>query len=87
MGVPVVTLHGDRHVSRVGYSLMDAVNMPHMIARSPEEYVTCAMRAAANLLPRDKLREHIRRSPLMDASRFARNAETVYREMLAHARG
>ena len=85
MGVPVVTLAGTTHVSRVGVSLLTNVGLSKLIAESPEEYI----RIAANLakdVPRLKelrssLRERMAASPLMDAPRFARNVEAAYRQM------
>ena len=38
MGVPVVTLRGDRHAGRVGASLLTQVGLMDWIAGSPEEY-------------------------------------------------
>ena len=45
MGVPVVTLAGQTHVSRVGVSLLSTVGLPELIAQSAEEYVSIASRA------------------------------------------
>ena len=48
MGVPVITLRGDRHSARVGASLLTAVGRPEWIAESPEHYVDIARRVAAD---------------------------------------
>jgi protein O-GlcNAc transferase len=80
MGVPVVTLAGDRHASRVGASLLSAVGHPEWIARSWDDYVGIAASLAAGRgLRRDgapALRAAMLRSPLMDhagqAERFGR---------------
>ena len=85
MGVPVVTLAGRTHVSRVGVSLLTNAGLPDLIARTPEEYVELAAKLAGNVARlselRATLRERMRASPLMDAPRFARNVEQAYREM------
>jgi predicted O-linked N-acetylglucosamine transferase (SPINDLY family) len=70
MGVPVVTLTGDRHASRVSGSLLHAVGHPEWIARDWNEYVQRAARLAANpaeLTEQSRgLRGALRASPLMD---------------------
>ncbi len=85
MGVPVVTLAGDVHVSRVGVSLLSNVGLPELIARNEDEYVSIAAELAGNLATlaglRATLREQMKDSPLMDAPRFARNVESAYRDV------
>lgn len=79
MGVPIVTLAGDRHASRVGASLLTAVGHPEWIAYSPEDYIRIAKAfadAPQNLVPlRPQLRAAMEASPLLDhlgqAKRFA----------------
>jgi protein O-GlcNAc transferase len=85
MGVPVITLAGPTHVSRVGVSLLTNVGLPELIAQSPDEYISLATSLArdiprlANL--RRTMRDRMRASPLMDAPRFARDVEAAYRQM------
>jgi predicted O-linked N-acetylglucosamine transferase (SPINDLY family) len=85
MGVPVVTLAGTAHVSRVGLSLLNNIGLPDLIAQTPEQYVEIAVRLAKDLPRlaelRSKLRPRMRASPLMDAPRFARDIEAAYRQM------
>ena len=84
-GVPVVTLAGHTHASRVGVSLLSNVGLAELVAHSPEEYVKVAVALAANVSRlaelRSTLRERMAASPLMDAPRFTRNVEHAYREM------
>jgi predicted O-linked N-acetylglucosamine transferase (SPINDLY family) len=85
MGVPVVTLAGEVHISRVGVSLLTNVGLPELIARNEDEYVSIAATLAADMsrlmeLRRD-LRDQMKISPLMDAPRFARNVESAYRDV------
>lgn len=85
MGVPVITLAGPTPVTRGGVSLLSNVGLPELAAHSIDEYVGTAT-ALARDLPRlaalrAGLRERMRRSPLMDAPRFARNLENAYRVM------
>jgi protein O-GlcNAc transferase len=70
MGVPVVTLAGDRHMARVGASLLTAAGHPEWIARNWAEYAQIATRLAADRAElarvRAGLREEVRRSALLD---------------------
>lgn len=85
MGVPVVTLEGDRHAGRVGVNLLNQMGLPELIAKTPEEYVQIAVNLAkntdklANL--RAGLRQRMEDSPLCDGTSFARDLEQAYREM------
>jgi protein O-GlcNAc transferase len=85
MGVPVVCLAGQTHLSRVGVSLLTNVGLAEFIANSPQEYITIAAKIAADPARlaelRSTLRERMRKSPLMDAARFARDVEAAYRQM------
>ncbi len=84
-GVPVVSLAGKSHVSRVGVSLLSNVGLPDLVAHSVEEYRQIAVNLA-NDLPRlanlrSTLRQRMEASPLMDAPRFTRHIEAAYRQM------
>jgi len=85
MGVPVVTLAGSAHVSRVGVSLLSSVGLPELIARKPEQYVQIATNLATDLprlaQMRRTLRPRMQASGLMDAGRFAPDIEAAYRQM------
>ncbi len=85
MGVPVVTLAGRTHVSRVGVSLLSTISLPELIAQAPNEYVEIAVRLAKDLPRlgelRRMLRPRMRASPLMDGRRFADDTEAAYRQM------
>lgn len=83
MGVPVVTLAGDVHASRVGVSLLTACGQSAWIARSPEEFVAIARGLAGDeaglAAIRESLRERMRASPLCDGPAYARAFENVMR--------
>jgi predicted O-linked N-acetylglucosamine transferase (SPINDLY family) len=84
MGVPFVTLAGDRYMARMGASLLGAAGLPELVARTPDEYVALATRLAADrsrlAALRGGLRERLAASPLMNAPEFTRNVERAYRE-------
>lgn len=83
MGVPVITLAGDRHVSRVGTSLLTTIGLTDCIADGREAYINLAVKLACDIDTLDRirtgLRERMRNSALMDASRFCRTLERKYR--------
>jgi protein O-GlcNAc transferase len=85
MGVPVVTLAGTAHVSRVGVSLLTNAGLPELIADSSEEYVRIASELAGNHNRLDELhsglRERMRCSPLMDIAAFAQDMDAAFRQM------
>jgi predicted O-linked N-acetylglucosamine transferase (SPINDLY family) len=85
MGVPFVTLAGDRYMARMGASLLDAAGLPELVARTPDEYVALATRLADDrsrlAALRGSLRERLAASPLMNAPEFARSVERAYRRM------
>jgi predicted O-linked N-acetylglucosamine transferase (SPINDLY family) len=70
MGVPVVSLMGDRHAARVGGSLLTALGRTEWIAASPEEYIAVAARLAAKTADlrrnRKRLRTEMKESVLLD---------------------
>jgi predicted O-linked N-acetylglucosamine transferase (SPINDLY family) len=85
MGVPVVTLLGDRHAGRMVASVLTQVGLDDLIARTPEEYAARAAGLAGDLerlaTLRAGLRERMRRSPLCDGAGFTRHLEAAYRAM------
>ncbi len=85
MGVPVVTLIGDRHAARVGASMLTHVGLNDLVAQSPQAYVETAVRLAADRPALAKLRAGLRSrvaaSPLCDGARFTRQLEAAYRTM------
>jgi predicted O-linked N-acetylglucosamine transferase (SPINDLY family) len=85
MGVPVVTLAGNTHVSRVGTSLLSNIGLPELIATTPDEYVAIAVNLADDLKKLRSLRENLRdtmsHSPLTDAKKFIISLEKCYRSI------
>ncbi|MFO0832399.1 MAG: hypothetical protein U0637_11250 [Phycisphaerales bacterium] len=75
MGVPVVSLQGDRHAARVGHSLLQAAGLPELAAHTEDEFVQKAAAVATDSARlhdlRASLRERLRTSPLCDAPAFA----------------
>lgn len=86
MGVPTVTLAGDRHAARVGASLLRAMGLAELVAADARDYVTRAMRLGsdASVLAdlRRGMRERLRASPLLDARSYASRVEAALRGLL-----
>jgi predicted O-linked N-acetylglucosamine transferase (SPINDLY family) len=89
MGVPVVTLAGRTHVSRVGASFLAQLGMGSHVASDATEYRETCKRLAADIphlaTLRSELRERMRHSPLCDAPRFVRRLEDAYVTMVETA--
>ncbi len=89
MNVPVLTLAGDAHISRVGASLLTNMGLPQLVAHTPEEFVRLAAgyandqagKYAALVELRKGLRERFRKSPVMDGQRFAGEFGAMLRDM------
>ena len=85
MGVPVVSLSGDRHASRVGASILTRVGLTELIADTVDGYVTAAVALAKAperfVELRRELRATMAASPLCDAAGFTHDVEAAYREM------
>ncbi|HEY0847256.1 MAG TPA: tetratricopeptide repeat protein [Noviherbaspirillum sp.] len=85
MGVPVLTLAGDRFISRQGVGLLMNAGLPDWVAADPEDYVARAVQHAADLTRlgelRQGLRQHVLHSPVFDATRFATHFEAALRGM------
>lgn len=85
MGVPLVTLIGDRHSARVGFDLLSRVGLERFAALNIDAYIQIATRLANDRAMLSELRvtirEKMRLSPLCDAARFAREFEAALRTM------
>ena len=83
MGVPVVTLCGERHASRVSASLLSTIGFPAGIAESRDEYVLTARLLAETpgmlRMLRRTLRDSVMRSPLCDSRFHAERLENAFR--------
>eukprot|EP01104_Vermistella_antarctica_P018257 TRINITY_DN669_c0_g1_i4.p1 TRINITY_DN669_c0_g1~~TRINITY_DN669_c0_g1_i4.p1 ORF type:complete len:586 (-),score=67.72 TRINITY_DN669_c0_g1_i4:152-1909(-) len=85
MGVPVVTLVGDRYQHRMGYSILAALDAHELVAHTREKYVNIVADLAAD---RERLRRYRRtlrprmeQSSLMDYEGFAYDIEDQFRRM------
>ena len=82
MGVPVLTLLGQGHASRVSASLLAAAELDDWVASSAGEFTALAQHHGGDLERlaglRAGLRARIATSPLCDAAAHARGLEQAY---------
>ena len=85
MGVPVVTLIGDRHAGRVGLDLLSRIGLAELAAPDIDAYVALAVALGRDAQRRAQLRGGLRQrmqaAPLCDPARFARSFEAALRQM------
>ena len=87
MGVPVVTLKGERFISHNGQTIAHNAGQANWVANDANDYVRLALEVASDLEKlarvRAGLRAQVLASPLFDAPRFARNFEAAMLAMAA----
>jgi predicted O-linked N-acetylglucosamine transferase (SPINDLY family) len=85
MGVPILTLPGESFASRVGASLLTALDLPDLIAPDATAYVAAAVRLAADRPALEALKgrldKALRTSPVFDPAAFARHLEAVFQAL------
>lgn len=85
MGVPVLTLAGERFLSRQGVGLMMNAGLAEWVAADPDDYLARAVEHAGDLQKlatlRAGLRSQVITSPIFDAPRFAKHFEAALRGM------
>jgi len=84
MGIPVISLVGQRHVSRVGLSLLSRVGMEFFACSRPDEYVAKATALAKKPEALAKIRASMRArmvETLCNCEKFASYVEQAYRKM------
>ena len=82
MGVPVVSLYGDRHGTRFGLSILTNVGLKELAVDSYDDYVKRAVMLAKDrellTLLRKNLRGRMEKSPLMDAQGYVRAVAAAF---------
>jgi len=85
MGVPVLTLKGNRFLFHFGESINSNLNMHDWIAKNYDEYVSKAIKFSSNLDELSKIRMNLRQialqSPVFDAPRFAEHFSKMLWDM------
>ena len=85
MGVPVVSLVGQRNLGRAGLSILSNVGLADFAAPSVDAYVDLAIKTAedkpALAALRAGLRTKMQASPLLDAQGFTQKVESAFQGM------
>ncbi|HMA65244.1 MAG TPA: tetratricopeptide repeat protein, partial [Chitinispirillaceae bacterium] len=85
MGVPVITLYGDRHAGRMVSSVLQHAGLKELIAYSKDDYVDKAVHIVSDTAMLDTIRktmrEKLRSSRLMDTVGYVRKVESVFRKL------
>lgn len=86
MGVPVVSMYGDRHGTRFGWSFLNNLGLPELAAKDADGYVQNVVRLAEDkellrLLHRE-LRGLLEGSYLMDGEKYCHEVESMYRRLV-----
>ena len=85
MGLPVLSCLGNSLVSRMGASLLNAVNLSEMIKITQEDYesfaIELAMDPEKSKIIKSKLANNLAKAPLYDSPMFTRNIESAYLKM------
>jgi predicted O-linked N-acetylglucosamine transferase (SPINDLY family) len=89
MGVPVVTLRGRTHTSRMGASILNAIGRPDWVTHTDDDYVSTITRLAADVNAlaqwRQEARAAISASALLDEVGFTREFESLLEQAWARA--
>ena len=86
MGVPVVSLCGDIHGRRFGYSILKNIGLEELAVDSYDEYIKRAVALAGDwellMILRKNLRAMMKKSPLMDSKGYVREVEEAFTKIL-----
>lgn len=85
MGVPVVTIRGDRFVARVGASLLTNVGLENLVGENPQHYIDHAVTLAQEPerlgSMRRNMRSNLSNTIVYDPRTFTSQLEDVYTEI------
>ena len=87
MGVPILTLSGNRCSQRFGSSLLYRLGLDELIATDQSEYIVRAVQLAEDLEKRQFWRSNLRKAmkpKICDGATFVRQLEKSYRMMISN---
>ena len=81
MGVPIITLKGNRYISHFGESINSNLNMSNWIAENYEDYILKAKKFSSDINELSKIRTSLRQSclqsPVFDSKRFSKHFDQM----------
>ena len=81
MGVPIITLKGNRYISHFGESINSNLNMSNWIAENCEDYILKAKKFSSDINELSKIRTSLRQSclqsPVFDSKRFSKHFDQM----------
>ncbi len=81
MGVPIITLKGNRYISHFGESINSNLNMSNWIAENCEDYILKAKKFSSDINELSKIRTSLRQSclqsPVFDSKRFSQHFDQM----------
>ena len=84
-GLPVLTCTGEAFASRVGASLLNAIDLPELIVTTQKDYETLAIELATNpeklKAIKQKLARNLQTTPLFDTTLFTKHIEAAYKQI------
>ena len=87
MGVPVITMHGERWSGRMSESILNAAGLPDLVAEDEADYIERAVALASDRSAlaalKSNLRKQVLASTLCDTRAFARSLEKAYMDIFA----
>jgi predicted O-linked N-acetylglucosamine transferase (SPINDLY family) len=90
MGVPVISLAGERFIERLSATMLNAVGLDELVAMTTADYIEKAVALAGDAerqrVLRQGLRARMASSPLCDARGLAQALEAAYQVMWQHWR-
>ncbi|MBF0450143.1 MAG: tetratricopeptide repeat protein [Candidatus Magnetomorum sp.] len=85
MGVPIITLEGNRHAERMVGSILSTMGLGSWIAKTHTEYIEKAVTWSQNIKHLSQLRQNIRlkliQSPVCNGMKFTQKLEMIYRHL------
>ena len=85
MRLPMITYLGNSYQARMGASIVNALNLPELVANSLEEYEALAIELATHpeklKAIKDKLASNLTTAPLYNTKLFVKNLESAYTTM------
>ena len=81
MGVPIITLKGNRYISHFGESINSNLNMSNWIAENYADYILKAKKFSSDINELSKIRTRLRQSclqsPVFDSKRFSQHFDQM----------